>query len=196
MLGATTIPLAFRSIGATSHSGITTRQSPAELPVNWPRPCARFPALRYAHAMRNPMRLFVMLGVLGVLVLAAVAIRASFAPARRAPSAAADVTEPSGDVVSQALDLAKPDSLRIKTAWVDEVPDLELAALVPRARDTYLRIANGRMCDCGCGYTLAGCRRYDTTCPVSGPRARALFDSVRTGRITSAEAYPERPIAM
>jgi hypothetical protein len=146
--------------------------------------------------MRDPMRLFVVFGVLGVLVLAAAAIRASFAPALRAPSAAENVTEPSGDVVSQALDLAKPDSVRIKTEWVDDIPGLDLAGLNPRAREAYLRIANGRMCDCGCGYTLAGCRRYDTTCPVSGPRALALYDSVRTGRIMSADAYPERPIAM
>ena len=143
--------------------------------------------------MRNPLRLLAFLGVIAVAALAVLAIRGSFQqPVRRAST----VDEPSGDVVRQALELAEPDSVRLKTAWVDEIPDLELAQLAAPARETFLRIANGRMCDCGCGYTLAGCRRYDTTCPVSGPRARALYDSVRTGRITSAGGHPERPIAM
>jgi hypothetical protein len=144
--------------------------------------------------MRNPIRLVVVLGVLAIAVTAAVAIRGQFAPARR--QAGGGFTEPGGDVVSEALELAQPDSIRRKTAWVDEIPDLELASLPGPARETFLRIANGRMCDCGCGYTLAGCRRYDATCPVSGPRARALFDSVRAGRITHAGAHPERPAAM
>jgi hypothetical protein len=144
--------------------------------------------------MRNPFRLVVVLGVLAVAILAAIAIRGQFAPAGR--QAGGGFTEPGGDVVSEALELAQPDSIRRKTAWVDDIPDLELASLPGPARETFLRIANGRMCDCGCGYTLAGCRRYDTTCPVSGPRARALFDSVRTGRIPRADGHPERPAAM
>lgn len=144
--------------------------------------------------MHHPFRLVVVLGVLAVAILAAIAIRGQFAPAGRQP--AGGFTEPGGDVVADALELAQPDSIRRKTAWVDDIPDLELASLPGPARETFLRIANGRMCDCGCGYTLAGCRRYDTTCPVSGPRARALFDSVRTGRITRADGHPERPAAM
>lgn len=144
--------------------------------------------------MRNPLRLIVVLGVLAVAILAAIAIRGQFAPT--GGQAGGGFTEPGGDVVSEALELAQPDSIRRKTAWVDDIPDLELAALTDRARETFLRIANGRMCDCGCGYTLAGCRRYDTTCPVSGPRARALFDSVRAGRLTRADGHPERPAAM
>ena len=160
-------------------------------------PVARLRAiapLRYARDMRNPLRLVVVLGVLAVAVLAAVAIRGQFTSSPRRTGS--DFTEPGGDVVSEALELAQPDSIRRKTAWVDDIPDLELASLPGPARETFLRIANGRMCDCGCGYTLAGCRRYDTTCPVSGPRARALFDSVRTGRIARADGHPERPAAM
>ena len=145
--------------------------------------------------MRNPLRWLVLLGVVGVASLAVFAIRGAFQqPVRR--DAGATGPEPAGDVVQRALELAEPDSVRLKTAWVDEIPDLELAALAAPARETFLRIANGRMCDCGCGYTLAGCRRYDTTCPVSGPRARALFDSVRTGRIVNAGDHPERPLEM
>lgn len=166
--------------------GMQTQGSPCNVRSN-----AR---LRYARDMRNPLRLLAMLGVLAVVALAVVSIRGQFAPNGR--RAAPDLEMPSGDVVSRALELAQPDSVRLKTAWVDDIPDLALAALGERGRETYLRIANGRMCDCGCGYTLAGCRRYDTTCPVSGPRARALYDSVRTGRIARADEYPERPVAM
>jgi hypothetical protein len=145
--------------------------------------------------MRNPLRLFAVLGAIAILVLAAIAIRAQLAPARRG-AAGGGFAEPRGDVVSEALELAQPDSVRRKTAWVSDIPDLELASLSGRARETFLRIANGRMCDCGCGYTLAGCRRYDTTCPVSGPRARALFDSVRAGHIVRAEGVTERSATM
>ncbi len=147
--------------------------------------------------MRNPLRLLAILGILGAAALAVVAIRGSFQqPVRRAAGTQEPVAEPSGDVVERALELAEPDSVRLKTAWVDDIPDLELAVLAAPARETFLRIANGRACDCGCGYTLAGCRRYDTTCPVSGPRAQALFDSVRAGRITRADGYRPRPPAM
>lgn len=145
--------------------------------------------------MRHPLRALALLGVLAAVTLAVFAIRGSFPkPVRRPPDPAAEL--PGGDVVQRALELAEPDSVRLRTLWVDEIPDLELAELAPPARETFLRIANGRMCDCGCGYTLAGCRRYDTTCPVSGPRARALFDSVRTGRIADARDHPARLIAM
>jgi hypothetical protein len=100
--------------------------------------------------------------------------------------------DPGEDVVARALRLAGIDSTK-KKEWVDDIPDLELASLSPAARETFLRIANGRRCRCGCGFTLAGCRRFDSECEVSGPRAQALFDSVRTGRVASAEGFPERP---
>jgi len=76
---------------------------------------------------------------------------------------------------------------------VDDIPDLDLAALTGPERERFLRIANGRRCTCGCGFTLAGCRRFDSECETSGPRARALYDSVRAGQITSAQGFPERP---
>ncbi len=146
--------------------------------------------------MRSPLRVLALVGVLGSVVLAAIAIRGSFHMPLRSPAAnsrAGGAEAPDDAVIQQALDLAIPDSTRRKTAWVDEIPDLDLAALPDPVRETFLRVANGRMCDCGCGYTLAGCRRYDSTCPVSGPRARALYDSVRTGRLASAGDHPKRP---
>jgi len=146
----------------------------------------------------------VLLGVLAVIVVAAFALRGSFRmPVREhgsdtrtvAPPAdpVGDVDADAGeDVVARALRLARIDTTR-KKEWVEDIPDLELAALSPGARATFLRIANGRRCKCGCGFTLAGCRRFDSECEVSGPRAKALYDSVRAGWITSAEGFPERP---
>ena len=143
--------------------------------------------------MTRPLRIVAFLAVLTAAVLASMAIRHSFAPpeARNAPQRTA---EPEGDVVARALDIARGDSTH-KEAWVDEIPDLELASLSAPARTTFLRIANSRRCDCGCGYTLAACRRFDSTCDVSGPRAQALFDSVLAGRITSAAGFREPPSA-
>lgn len=155
--------------------------------------------------MRSPLRVVVLLAVAAVLVLAAIVMRRSFQmPVRDAGSVPGTVPAPidtaaSGgeqgeDVIGRALRLAAIDSTR-KTAWVDDIPDLELAALSPAARTTFLRIANARRCGCGCGFTLAGCRRFDTECEVSGPRASALFDSVRAGQITGADGFPEGPHA-
>jgi hypothetical protein len=142
--------------------------------------------------MRHPIRLLALLGMIAVAVLAVVAVLPKRAPAPRETPPAAGV-EPAGDVVTRALEIAKGDSARLKEAWVDDIPDLELAALPAAARATFLRIANGRRCDCGCGYTLAGCRRFDPTCDVSGPLSLSLFDSVRAGWITRADGFPPRP---
>ena len=94
--------------------------------------------------------------------------------------------------MARALRLAGIDTTR-KKQWVEDIPDLELASLTTAQRETFLRIANARRCDCGCGFTLAGCRRFDSECDKSGPRARALYDSVRAGWITSAGGFPGRP---
>ncbi len=140
-----------------------------------------------------------MIGVVAVLAVAALALRGSFRiPVREhasepgaAPPGVADV-DSGEDVVARALRLAAIDTTKKKT-WVDDIPDLELASLPAPARETFLRIANGRRCSCGCGFTLAGCRRFDSECDKSGPRALALFDSVRAGQITSADGFPGRP---
>lgn len=155
--------------------------------------------------MRFPVRVLVLIGIVAVAALATWVMRRSFdMPLRdRAlpageqasgadapdPASAADSGE---DVVARALRLAAIDTTK-KNEWVDEIPDLDLASLSPPARELFLRVANGRRCRCGCGFTLAGCRRFDSECEVSGPRAQALFDSVRAGRLRSAEGFAGRP---
>ena len=169
--------------------------------------------------MRSSFRVLAVAGALAIAVLAAFVLRRSFdMPLRNrdlagdsasAPGAAGAQPGTSGaigsraargsgpedsgeDVVARALRLAAVDSTK-KKVWVDDIPDLDLASLSPGARDVFLRIANGRRCRCGCGFTLAGCRRFDSECEVSGPRAQALFDSVRAGKVTRAEGFPGRP---
>lgn len=84
------------------------------------------------------------------------------------------------------------DSTEIKTGWRDDVPGIDLAAFDPARREILLRHANSRMCTCGCGFTLAACRTYDPTCPVSLPRVEALRDSVAQGQITHADGLRKR----
>lgn len=143
--------------------------------------------------MRGPIRLLIVLGLAVMAGLTAWALRGSFDQPVRAPGVTADEPVPEGDedVVARALRLAQVDSTQ-KTRWVDDIPELELSTLNPGSREVFLRIANGRKCTCGCGFTLAACRRYDDQCDVSGPRARALFDSVKAGSIRSAAGFRER----
>ena len=132
--------------------------------------------------------------VLYTLVTLAMQFRGPHAPGRTLGPAAPDTA--SDSVVSRALGQIPPtpiDSTEIKTGWRDEVPGVDLATLAPAQRDLFLRVANTQKCTCGCGFTLAGCRTYDTTCPVSGPRVRALADSVRRGWIASARGLRARP---
>ena len=106
-------------------------------------------------------------------------------------------TNPDSGVIQQALKLTEADldSSAIKARWVDEIPDFDVSALSPGAREIFVRFANAERCTCGCGFTLAGCRASDMTCDVSGPRLDALVDSVRAGRIASARGIRARPRA-
>jgi hypothetical protein len=70
--------------------------------------------------------------------------------------------------------------------WVEEVPGIAYDDLDPGRREIFIRFANAERCTCGCGYTLAGCRVYDSTCETSLPLILALLDSVRAGHIRTA----------
>lgn len=146
-------------------------------------------------APRSPARAIGAIAVILLLAGLGVAVwqwRASVTP-RPTPGAPA-ANEPSGEhAVDQALALAEVDSAAIKSRWVEEVSGIDVARLPEPKREIFLRFANAERCTCGCGYTLAGCRASDMECDVSGGRLVALLDSVRDGRITSAEGVRERP---
>ncbi|HEY2955172.1 MAG TPA: hypothetical protein VGK89_07980 [Candidatus Eisenbacteria bacterium] len=102
------------------------------------------------------------------------------------PAPAPEVNlDPAAGMIHQALG---EDSTAIKQRWVEEVPGFDLAGLDSARREIFVRFANAERCTCGCGYTLAACRAYDSTCEVSAPRVRTLFDSVQAGRITRVGA--------
>jgi hypothetical protein len=136
---------------------------------------------------------------LAAVVLLAIGVWVAVSPLmpRRTapPPTAAELANPGDDVVARAMASAKAvvDSTEIKQRWQDDVAELALAQLSAGQREVFLRHANTRRCSCGCGFTLAACRVYDSQCDVSGPRIAALFDSVRAGRITSAHGMRTRP---
>jgi len=80
-----------------------------------------------------------------------------------------------------------------KSRWRDDVPGADLDALPAARREIFIRLVNTRRCTCGCGYTLAACRAYDTTCEKSLPKVTALLDSVAHGWIADAEGARTRP---
>ena len=116
-------------------------------------------------------------------------------PPRPAPLASTPGDDPSppDDAIHRALHQAVDDSVAIKTAWVNEVPGFDLSGLDSSRREIFIRFANAERCTCGCGYTLAACRAYDSTCEVSAPRVQSLLDSVRAGHVTSAAGIRKRP---
>jgi hypothetical protein len=141
------------------------------------------------------------IGIVAVLVLVlgvSVAVRQWRAAAPRpAPSEApapAPAEEPPEGVVEEALmQIPGADSSLVKTRWMDEIKGVDASALNPDQLELFVRYANARPCTCGCGYTLAACRTFDPTCPVSGPMVEAMRDSILAGYVRSADGLRERP---
>ncbi len=113
-------------------------------------------------------------------------------PPAAAPPAIAAPEDSSDDVIDQALGQVPVDSTELRNRWLDEVRFADVSGLTAKQQDLFVRAANTRRCTCGCGFTLATCRAYDTTCPVSGGYAEALIDSVRRGLVRD-RALRERP---
>jgi hypothetical protein len=130
-----------------------------------------------------------------VLLLTGLAVGVWQARPPRPASVPTSLAEPDSDVVERALSQIPGlvDSAAIKSRWMDEVKGVDVSGLRPAQREIFVRFANAERCTCGCGYTLAACRTYDVTCPVSLPRVEMLLDSVRTGSIRSAEGLRQRP---
>ncbi len=106
----------------------------------------------------------------------------------------APIDEPEEAAVEHALRLTPGYSARAnKERWVEVIPGIDVADLTELQRDVFVHAANSRRCTCGCGYTLAGCRRFDPDCDVSLPRVEALLDSVRGGKLVDIEGLRPRP---
>jgi hypothetical protein len=131
----------------------------------------------------------------GVAVVALLAGFAALAVQWRRPAydplpAAVDTSEA---VVDEALGQIPVDSTALKSEWRDDVAGIDVSGLDDEELARFVRFANAERCTCGCGYTLAACRVYDLTCPVSGPILDKLRDSVAAGLIRSAAGLRERP---
>jgi len=110
------------------------------------------------------------------------------------PSTVPDTLESDGEtLISRALGQIPEDSTAIKMRWMDEIANVDLGGLSGDRLERFVRHANARRCTCGCGYTLAACRAYDPTCPVSGPILESLRDSILTGRVRNANGLRKRP---
>jgi len=136
---------------------------------------------------------------IGALALAALVAGLLLAVQHWRPQSAPDtapppvtMADPKGDTLEQALRIARGDSAsgepQPKDRWLNDLKGFNILDLSDTRRAALLRLANAERCTCGCGYTLAGCRAYDPTCPVSGPRVQRLLDSVRAGRV------PDQPL--
>jgi len=132
------------------------------------------------------------IGVAAVFaLLAGVAVWVSETHAPSAPpsrTAAGDLDMPadSESIVEQALAQVPVDSTELRNRWLDTVPGLNVSMLSAAQRERLVRVANSRRCTCGCGFTVATCRAFDATCPVSGPYVEELRDSVRRNLIPAA----------
>lgn len=141
---------------------------------------------------RTPQRVLGFLALIVLAVAVGFAVRGALHPApKRAPVVIEEgAGEESQD--ARAERLAAVDSSE-KTAWVDEIPQFDVSKLTPPQRRLFIRFANAQSCTCGCGFTLAACRRYDSQCDVSLPRVERLRDSVAAGLLTRAEGLREPP---
>lgn len=143
---------------------------------------------------RTPQRVLGLALLIVLAVAVGFAVRAALHPApRKAPVV---IEEDAGEETPEARAerLAAVDSSE-KTAWVDEIPEFDVSMLTPPQQRLFIRFANAQSCTCGCGFTLAACRRYDSECDVSLPRVVRLRDSVAAGLLTRADGLREPPAA-
>lgn len=113
-------------------------------------------------------------------------------------------TEPNAGALDEIDDTAVEQALRQEPGnaagddrdpWVNEVIGVDVAMLTPKQNNLFIRFANAARCTCGCGYTLAGCRKFDPSCEISYPILIALRDSVASGLIASAHGLRRAPSA-
>ena len=55
-----------------------------------------------------------------------------------------------------------------------ELPGVDMTSLTPAQRTVALHRMNEESCTCGCKYTLAQCRIFDSACPVSKQRTAKI----------------------
>jgi hypothetical protein len=72
-----------------------------------------------------------------------------------------------------------------------ELPGVDMTGLTPAQRTVALHRMNEETCTCGCKYTLAQCRIYDSACPVSKKRtAQIVADCANIAPTPNQNAGP------
>lgn len=72
-------------------------------------------------------------------------------------------------------------------ALATELPGVSLKDLNADQKKAALKLMNSKICDCGCGLTIAQCRMNDTSCPVS---LKLAADIVKDAGAKSAPVAP------
>ena len=62
-----------------------------------------------------------------------------------------------------------------------ELPGVDMTSLTPAQKTVALHRMNEETCTCGCKYTLAQCRIYDSACPVSKQRTAKIVAECANG---------------
>ncbi len=144
------------------------------------------------NASASSPRLFLVIAVALFAVVAGTAYYAIQSRPAPKPDVAPPVASGAETEAERAARLAAIDSTQ-KTAWVEEVPGVDVSRLSPERLELFVRVANTRRCSCGCGFTLAACRRFDSECDVSGPIVAKLADSVAAGLVRDPGGLRRRP---
>jgi len=75
-----------------------------------------------------------------------------------------------------------------------ELPGVDMTSLTPAQKTVALHRMNEETCTCGCQYTLAQCRIYDSACHVSRERtAKIVAECANSGSTPQQNAGPSQP---
>ena len=75
-----------------------------------------------------------------------------------------------------------------------ELPGVDLSKLTVEQKNSALHRFNADSCTCGCGYTLAQCRIWDSACAVSRAATEKIVEDIRgAGNPAAKPAAPDTP---
>jgi hypothetical protein len=75
-----------------------------------------------------------------------------------------------------------------------ELPGVDMTSLTPAQKTVALHRMNQETCTCGCQYTLAQCRIYDSACHVSRDRTAKIVAESATGGSLPNKKTPDQNV--
>jgi len=76
-----------------------------------------------------------------------------------------------------------------------ELPGVDMSGLTPAQKTVALHRMNEEACTCGCKYTLAQCRIYDSACHVSKERSEKIVAECASGASLAPKQGAPAPVA-